>query len=353
MDEKQIIRWLYDRGHFWNPDRQNALNVAQSDLDILRLDDVPVVEAAASFQSLDANLTPLSLMVHGRMSSPDGDVGPATKLLMQLPRCAMPDYAPPPEAAFDYGDPELNGAVESYREWKQLQLGSGSWPLPGCDPQRTDVHSTVVDMKTDGASSHQKSVLSEVLKLVERCEAEIGQAVRHVVDAVAEVAQHDVKFQYIVGGTIGFAYFPRPGTCNQKVVARIDNSYNPSAITLANLFDHEYKGHSDGLEHTRGGIMNPSIIVINPLSWIGDPSESIKKRYFGGVPIDPQPVPPPPNPQHPQITGSVFAEPFPGGIAIRGEPVLKLPGNHPAGDYPYTIVPKGDGTYRLIPKPTI
>jgi hypothetical protein len=174
-----------------------------------------------------------------------------------------------------------------------LKMGTGSWPLPGCDPQRTDVHSTVVKMTSSGASSHQKSLLKEILTLVEKCEAEMGQAVRHVVDSGVESFQHDVRFKSLFGSTIGYAYFPRPGICNQVVQAYIDNGFNPSAITLANLFVHEYKGHSDGLEHTRGGIMNPSIITISPLTWKGDKHENTKRRYFGGVPIPPTPGPSP------------------------------------------------------------
>jgi hypothetical protein len=150
--------------------------------------------------------------------------------------------------------------------------------------------------------------------LVEKCEAEIGQSVRHVLDSPPASFEHDVRFQNIAGGVIGFAYFPDPNRCGQKTTARLDSSFNPSALTFANLCTHEYKGHSDGLEHTRGGIMNPSIITINPLSWKGDNHESTKRKYFGGEPI-PTTAPPPVDPGQPNAQ-SVYLRMATGAVEV-------------------------------------
>ena len=44
-------------------------------------------------------------------------------------------------------------------------------------------------------------------------------------------------------------------------------------------------GHNAGLQHTRGGVMSPSIVHGLPSSWKGDPSRSVLARYYGGEPI--------------------------------------------------------------------
>jgi hypothetical protein len=52
-------------------------------------------------------------------------------------------------------------------------------------------------------------------------------------------------------------------------------------------------GHNAGLDHSRGGVMNPSIVSGLAPSWAGDPSEPILNRYYGGEPIEQPPVPGP------------------------------------------------------------
>jgi hypothetical protein len=144
--------------------------------------------------------------------------------------------------------------------------------------------------------------------MVEETEAEFGQHVRHILNGDPKTCEHDVRFQYIAGGVIGFAYFPNPNNCNQVVTARIDNSFDARTTVLAELLTHEYKGHSDGLEHSRGGIMNPSIgSPTVRATWKGDPHESTKRRYFGGLPVPTTPTTttPPPGPIPPTPTGSL------------------------------------------------
>jgi hypothetical protein len=314
--------WAYRFGHAWNPDPRFA-NLRNLDEGRVRKMDGSERDAKAliaSWQQLDINVSRLVAAFHGRELEADGDVGPASEAVMRMARCAMPDYAPPPEASFHYDDPELQKAVESYQQFaEEYKGGNGSWPK-GCDPNVANYHSVVVRLDSSSASTHQKGILKDVLKMVEDTEAEIGQSVRHVVDGSYTNPQHDVKFQYIAGGVIGFAYFPTPNTCQQTVTARIDNSFNASTPVLAELLTHEYKGHSDGLEHSRGGIMNPSIG--NPsvrASWKGDPHQQTKFRYFGGVAIpsgpspNPPPVPPPVDPTDLWAGASIV-------VNVRGKP---------------------------------
>ena len=303
VDQKLLLKSLFDFGYFWNPANQNGLNVDLSNVEKLDVTQSIAKEAIASWQGFDANFDVLSISTHKRQVVADGIVGPVTLAMLNAKRCAMPDFAPPPNASFHYDNDDLQKAVESYQRYAEAGYigGSGSWPK-GCDPSNLNVHSVVAAINISNASGPQKLIIDQVLKYVEQTEAEIGQSVRHVLDGSFRNPQHNVQFENIPGSVIGYSYFPTPDTCNQTVQCRIDNSFNASLPVMAELLTHEYKGHSDGLQHTRGGIMNPSIG--NPStrsSWIGDISQNIKFRYFGGVPI-----PNPTIPARPNYGGSLF-----------------------------------------------
>ena len=306
---KDVLVAAYLTGHAWNPAYPNLQNLDMGRVLKMSGEEADAKELVRSWQQFDANYDLLVQAYHRRFPDYDGIVGPSTLALADLSRCPIPDYAPPPGASFDYGDPDLNAAVKSYQDWAEAgesPRGSGSWPV-GCDPQKPDYHSVVIQIDTTAASANQKAILDEVLKMVEETEAEMGQSVRHVVNQPRVEAQHDVKFQYIAGGVIGFAYFPTPNTCNQRVNARIDNSFNARPTVLAELLTHEYKGHSDGLQHTRGGIMNPSIgSPTQRPTWRADPHEKTKTKYFGGKPLPTTPVPPGPNPPGPTPPGNPY-----------------------------------------------
>jgi hypothetical protein len=93
--------------------------------------------------------------------------------------------------------------------------------------------------------------------------------------------------------TIGLAIVPgAPQACGDRVWARFAERYQPSDIVnqWARLVAHEL-GHNMRLQHTTGGIMNPSILSgpFTTNAWRNDPSYGILARYFGGVPILDQP----------------------------------------------------------------
>ena len=102
-------------------------------------------------------------------------------------------------------------------------------------------------------------------------------------------------------GWIGLAIVPnRPG-CKSAIWAKFDTQYRPRDLInqWARLIAHEL-GHNMGMSHTRGGIMNPSIVSgpFTKRAWRGDPAERLLTRFFGGEPIeldepDPEPDPPP------------------------------------------------------------
>jgi hypothetical protein len=289
--DKLLAAW--HRGHFWNPAKPDVLNVTdESAVQKLTIDHPIAQQAFQSWQEADANFDTLVLAWHKRPPHFDGVVGPATEQLIELPRCPLPDFPPPPNASFDYGDAGLNAAVESMRA---NASGSGSWPMPGCDPDRQGVHSIRVRLPTNNQPSTVTGYRQKALEACSACYAEIGLAVKYITEGDCEIAK---LWQSLGGSIIGWNEFPSPDTCNQTINGRMDIGYAPSDYRLwANLEVHE-TGHGVGLQHTRGHIMNPSILLVWPLTWKGGPSESTISRYFGGEPLTPV-TPPPPTPPPP------------------------------------------------------
>lgn len=272
-------------------------------LDLARVKKMNGTEADAkdlirSYQNSDENYNGLVLAFHKRIPNFDGEIGPATEALADIrmdPKlaCPMPDFPLPPGATFDTGDPELNAAIESQQ--RAEAMGSGSWP--SCDPTRLGVNSFRVNLAMANIPGTVKAYLDKALEAVVKAYAETGCALRYVKDGDATECEISKKFQNLSGSVIGWNEFPNPGTCNQVINGRLDTGYAPSDYRYwANLECHE-TGHGVGLQHTRGHIMNPSILLVWPLSWFGGPSESVMRRYFGGVAVptggDPPPPPPP------------------------------------------------------------
>jgi len=320
INTPEYLDFLFRTGHFWNPKYPNTNNVQQSDLPSLS-SNIPhwhnlVQQATASWQSSDANFDVLSFITHLRGIIADGDVGPVTAMMSTVPRCPLPDFPPPPGAAVPQysDDPAMQRTFEEIVEsMMEFATGSGSWPVPGCDvtrPDRNSEHSVRVGLNTANCPSGIKAYLDDSILLTRKCAAEMGLAARFVTDGGD--SEFAVQWENIPGSVIGYCYFPQGQTCQQVVKARLDTGYDAGAQMLATLMTHEFLGHGVGLEHTRGGIMNPSILRINPLTWKGDPHESTYRRYFGGepVPIDDDPSPPGPIPP---------GEPYNGVFTVDGK----------------------------------
>ena len=300
LNTPAYLDFLFKSGHFWNPAYPNTHNVKQEDLPILTLADLAVREATASWQAFDGNFDVLSFLTHLRGIIADGSIGPVTSMMATIPRCPLPDFIPPPGAAMPKysDDPTMQRTYEEIVEsMMEFATGSGSWPVPGCDvtrPNRASEHSVRVGLNTSACPARIKSYLDESILLTRKCAAEMGLAARFVMDG--GYAEFSVHWENIPGSVIGYCYFPQGETCGQVVKARLDTGYDAGAHMLATLMTHEFLGHGVGLQHARGGIMNPSILRINPLTWKGDPHESTYRRYFGGepVPLGDEPVPDPP-----------------------------------------------------------
>jgi hypothetical protein len=115
MDFPELKRFLWSTGHFRNPAQPKAWEVDKSDLPKLKQTDPAFRAAIASYQTyFGFDLQTYTLALHGRAAMADGDIGPATDIILNAPRCAMPDFEVPEE-----DDPEL------HKLWNREDA---SWP---------------------------------------------------------------------------------------------------------------------------------------------------------------------------------------------------------------------------------
>ena len=276
MDQAQVekvLGWAWDYGHFRNPAYVNAQNVQSRDEAIkLPLGGAEAMEAMRSMQGIDANLDNLSFAHHGRESVADGDVGPATLALADLPRCGCPDYG------LEYG---LENA------------GSGGWN--DCDPGKVfpdAEHSIAIKFDETNAPAKWRGYMDQVKQNAINISADMGLAVRHLPANTNENYQSSCIFRFISGGVIGFYYIPRGNSCSRVPQGALDTSFQPDVQMASLLWIHEGLGHGVGLPHTRGGIMNPSIIRV-PITWRNDPSFNRMRSMYTGKPLQPGPGPGP------------------------------------------------------------
>lgn len=301
MTNQEIIKWLWDYGHFRNPSYPESHNVALVDLPKLTLSDNAVKFAVQSIQSLDANYAALGLFKNNRAAVVDGDVGPITRSLLDLPRCACPDYA------------------------TEEATGQGSWPVPGCnvdDPNRATIHSVRFRVDYSNAPSSVQAMIADVMRMSALTAAEVGLRVDYTDIDGSEWPEDKqelyIAWESIAGSVIGYFNILSRSTCQQRLTGRMDKNYTPSAYMLSILLTHEALGHGVGFEHHTGGIMNPSIMNVpagahGAPTWKGDSAEHHAIEWFGGQ-STPWPLvmtPPPP-------TGGIYTR----DIDLSGRPFV-------------------------------
>lgn len=283
LTTQEIIAELFRLGHFRNPSMPTGV-AGISDLSKLTLASEEVKTAVKSYQSfMRPELERIYALRKGHVNvAIDGDVGPLTAELFTLDRCACPDY----QAAEDV----------------EAATGNGSW-VHSCDTKRPGVHTIRVFIDKDGiprSNTHATVPMpaflepvfeSKVWPLVVAAYRDIG------VDFVRVNEWKDCQIDFgwrIPPGngssTIGLAIVPgQPQSCSSRIWARFKESYRPGDVVnqWARLVAHEL-GHNMRLQHTTGGIMNPSILsgVFTTQAWRGDPSYGILARYFGGLPVE-------------------------------------------------------------------
>ena len=239
----------------------------------------PTVEkAVASYQDFMSEcLDPLCLRHHGRPAKHDGVIGAATRVLFAQPRCGCEDY----------GDKV------------QPAIGTGSWK--GCHDVG-DFHAATVYVDDRGLPGFLRPVWDKVWDRTAAAYDEIGLRFTRV----PEEGDSNTTISFVprAPGWIGLAVVGQNESCNSHIWAKFLATYNPDDTVgfWTELVMHEL-GHNACLQHSRGGIMNPSIMRGLPPSWIDDPSESILRKLYGGEPVGGDD--PPDDPDDPPIPGTV------------------------------------------------
>lgn len=279
--DQGVIDLLWKYGHFRNPAYKNgpSAGVQEADLHTLTLADTAVQEALKSYQHLQKPmLDDLSVKAHGRRAVADGEYGPATKALLDLPRCGMPDYGA--------------AAMEA--------IGNGSWGTCVLDKYPNN-NAIVVSFNLAGLPAFLKPVFDQTWANVVDAYAEIGLAlIRDDASTKTNIKASFVNPTTVTptnlrGGWIGLGIVGWNGIqCSETIWCMFDYRYQPANVVRewTTLIKHEL-GHNMGLQHSSGGVMNPSIINGLPTSWKGDVSYNYLAKWFGGERVVTTPTTPP------------------------------------------------------------
>jgi hypothetical protein len=319
-----LIEKLWQYGAFANPQYRDANNLGgpsvvntdptkqkpPKELAALTFDDKIVKQALASYQgSMAIAGDRLAFEHHGRRMIPDGLIGPASRELIEIQRCAVPDFAMDMEPA----------------------QGSGNWR--GCHSVG-NFHALKVLVKRQNMPSHVQPVWEEVKRRTTRAYAAVGLLVLWTENA-SDDWNTELTFVTSSSGWIGLAIVGQGRGCSSgdRIWLRLLASFKGREVVVewTSLVLHEI-GHNVGMGHSNGGVMNPSIINGQDNDWIGDPSESLLRRLYGGEPVpipDDTPGPGPgPGPSPPSSPRPVF------------ETRITVPVGCPPGAYDYISVPR-------------
>jgi hypothetical protein len=196
--------------------------------------------------------------------------------LFEIPRCGLPDYG--------------------------IDNGSGSWRV-GCSPDWPNNHSVVYKVNKSRMPAYLRDTFEVSWDLMAQAYADVGLVILR--NDTGNNYNSLVTFEP-GRGWIGLAIVGRGQTCTTRMWAKYDTSYGRSFTRdrliwqWAFLLAHE-TGHNCGLGHTRGGIMNASLVngIFYPDQWRrNDPAFATHRRWYGGNPVAPiWGIPQPENPQ--------------------------------------------------------
>lgn len=308
------VRVAWETGHFWNPELPEGMNVKQGDLILLKPDDPVVIAAMISMSKMDASrFTKHVLDEHGRPPSFDGIIGPAIAAMVSEEggRCPIPDFVPPPGTSFAFDDPDLQLVVERMQRNTAEAIGSGgNWA--GCN-QIGNFHCAAMRVNPAGMNPRIVPLWKQVMLNVRQAYAGIGLLWKFIGMNGQDLLtgenftgniQTNLTFVSQSSGWIGLAILTTGEGCGSTIWLKLLSSYlggtTDAQITnqITTLLAHE-AGHNCGLNHTRGAVMNPSLVTGLPVGiWPeSDPSTPRLRTMYGGVPV---PIPgggPIPNPR--------------------------------------------------------
>jgi len=266
-DPEKIYDFLKWTGHLQYPDGQEQNLVTGPFNQAIK--SAEGKKAVASFQKFEADLVNrLCMKIHGRPAQFDGDIGPATEKAFDIERCGHPDYGP-----------EVHAAVGSGGSWARCHNVG-------------EFHCAKIRVNKNGLPSFLEPVFDEAMSRVFSAYNAIGLKFILTENNDANI---EMSFVSRSNSWIGLAIVGQRESCSSNIWCKFLATYKPSNVLneWTTLLMHEL-GHNAGLQHTRGGIMNPSIVNGLAPTWAGDPSESILKQYYGGEPIPSEQPPIPP-----------------------------------------------------------
>lgn len=316
-------RRLYETGQFWGPNNPNGSNMTPTGLKLAALSDNTVREAFVGLSKMMVRDYAVAFAKHFQTSPTfDGRLDAAMMEVLATPRCDVLDYAPPPGVQFQFEDPLVQEvALEMQRCAALPAVGRGNWPK--CHGIG-EFHCVVVQVSmTNRPQWASDAVMKAVWKNVQTAYAAVGQWIVYVGTDGKDLLtgedrsnQHvDTKASWVrsSSGWIGLAIKTLGLGCSDEIWQQYLGTYQGGSTDEArirqnsSLWRHEH-GHNSGLDHSNGGTMNPSIVNNLPVDWTpSDPSTSILKGWYGGVPVvppggTPNPPPNPPGPQPPLTT---------------------------------------------------
>ena len=258
MKDQEVIELLSKTGHLHFPFgvRQDV----PQNVEILPLTHPAIVQGVKSYQDFMPECQEqLCMKYHKRIAINDGLIGLATRELFEIPRCECADYG----------------------EEVQAAMGTGSWK--GCH-DIGDYHAATMFIDTKNMPSFWEKILETVWGRFVAANAEIGMQWIRTDDR--ENANTVLSFTLGRKPWIGLAIVGSNQSCSSKIWLQILASYEPQdlVVMLTALLLHE-GAHNMGCYHTRSGIMSAILQKGLPASWIGDPSEPILRKLYGGVPI--------------------------------------------------------------------
>lgn len=257
-DFRKIVEHAFRFGHHLNPAYPELRDLTVEDAVELTPNHRLSKFLVASVQASDANLESIAQAIHQRALIIDGDPGPATLRLVDVPRCECPDF----------GLATIEGT------------GTGSWPH-SCLPEFANVHAIIMALEKSRMQAAWLNNLDAILGAITKAQNAVGQHPVWIFD-LSQFAHMKINWGSIGGSTIGFNSVPSSFSCTRTITGKIDTTWSPSDIKLlGRLGMHEWFGHGNGYGHTSGGIMNPSILS-GEVSWSGDKLEDDMKRNFGG-----------------------------------------------------------------------
>ena len=283
LTDRDVINFLWTYGHFCNPRFPRAMGVTEADLPLLTPAAPAVQDALMSYQALEPQVAAFCDEYHARPLQIDGEIGPATRAAMEVPRCGHPDYG------------AMEGDIIA-------EAGSGNWlGCHGADGFHRAVVRVMNSPPSHLLSMHNGRTIWEWVKYyIWRANAEMGCDLIFQ-DPGQHSGRHNMTWSFVntAASWIGLAIIGSNRVCSSDPIWSQYQSRWMRGAAAARVIHgwvilgmHEL-AHNMGWmyhvlrgAHASSGIMAPAIGGnLPPMTWRGDPAERGAVMHFGGKPI--------------------------------------------------------------------